>query len=412
MNPTLAQPPTIAGTPSLSVRTLRSFEEVEELRSVWESWQFHPNSDIDYYLSRFKLRPEFLRPNVIVVCRDGVQDAMLVGRLDKLPMEFRLGYWRWSRWEMRVLSFPYAGLLGNGSQDNVRMMVDEIMRSLREREAETASLVNVRVGSPLYEAATQIPGFMSRDHCLIPYLHCSFSVPPKTDNLYRRISSKSRNTLRRQAKKILQDHDGEIQFKSFQSPADLEVMTRDVEEVARKTYQRGLGVGFKDNQEIRVRLCLAARKGWLRSYVLYVCGKPSAFWVGTLYRGTHHLDFLGYDPTFESYSLGTFLLTKVLEEQCGNGVGIVDFGYGEEAYKQRFGDSRWNEATVRIFAPSMRGLVLNLVSTQSLLVDRLVKSGLQQIGLLSRLKKTWRRRVTNRKPEPALDETTLEQYSK
>ena len=402
MDPTHAQTMTIAGTSALSVRTIRSCEEVEELRSVWESWQLHPNSDIDYYLSRFKFRPEFLRPHVIVVFRDGVPDAMLVGRLDMLPMDFRLGYLRWAGWEIRVLNFLYAGLLGNGSRENVRMMVAEIVRSLREREADTASLVNVHLGSPLYEAATQMPGFISRDHYPVPYPHCTVTLPRDKNEWYHTMSHKTRHKVKRWANRLSEEDGVSYDIKCFRSERDLELMIRDVEEVARKTYQRGLGVGFKDNEEIRQRLRLAARKDRLRTYILYAGDRSSAFLVATVHRRKMYVDFMGYDPRHERYSPGAFLITNILEEMCGSEVKEVDFGYGEEEYKQRLSSNRWSEATVHIFRPSLKGLVLNLVSTQNLLIDRFVKDGLRQIGLLSRLKKRWRRHVRNGAPDPAL----------
>ena len=374
-----------------------ALKKLRNCAAFWERWQFHPNTDIDYYPSRFKVRPEFLRPNVIVVCRDGMQEAMLIGRLDQLPMEFKLGFWRWSRGEMRVLSFPFAGLLGNGSPENVRMIVGEIIRSLREQEADTASFVNLRVGSPLYEAVTQIPGLISRDQYPIAYPHFTMALPEDQNEWYRTMTHKSRHKVKRWATRLRAEGES-FDIKCFRFESDLESMIPDVEAVAHKTYQRGLGVGFMDNEEVRQRLWLAARKGWLRTYILYVGGKPSAFLVAAVYRGTMHVDFVGYDPKYERYSPGAFLITNVLEGNCGGEVKEVDFAYGEEDYKHHFSTKQWSEATVRIFRPSVKGLVLNLVSTLSVFVDRFVKGGLQQIGLLSRLKKAWRRHVTDGEP--------------
>lgn len=393
MNPTPAQPPTIAGTPSLSVRTLRSFEEVEELRTVWERWQYHPNSDIDYYLLRFKFRPEFLHPHVIVVYRDGEPDAILVGRLDYAETQLKIGYLHLGKLRTRTLSFLHAGLLGNPSQENCQLIIREIVRSLRREQAQMAVLANLVVGSPLYRCALSIPGVFERDHFHGSHSHCTMEVPKSADDIYRRLSAKGRKNLKWQAKKLMEDFPGNVTVGCFSTSSDLERMIRDVEEVAKKTYQRGLRVGFTDSLELHERFRLAAEKGRLRSYVLYIGGCPAAFWVGTTYQGTAHLHFLGYDPQYEHYSPGSFLITKVFDMLCGQSMEKIDFGYGEESYKQRFGNCRWQEATIRIYKPSFRGLGIKLLTMQADLVEHVARRGLDRLGLLSKLKRGWRRHV-------------------
>ena len=49
----------------ISVRVIRTTEEVEDIRDTWTSWQHHPNIDIDFYLTVNRLRPQILRPHVM-----------------------------------------------------------------------------------------------------------------------------------------------------------------------------------------------------------------------------------------------------------------------------------------------------------------------------------------------------------
>lgn len=408
MNSIPAGPPTITGTPSLSVRTLRLFDEVEELRSVWEKWQSHPNSDIDYYLSRFPMRPEFLQPHVLVVLCDGRPDAMLVGRLDDLRLDLKIGYVHWLRPRARVLNFIYSGLLGNQSSDNCKVMINALMRSLQNGEADLVAFTNVPLACPLYVLAQRSPKLLVRDHFPEVNLHCGMTLPRNVEEIYRGLPPKVRKNLKWQAKQLLKTEALNVRVECFCGIDEVERMIGEVEEVARKTYQRGLGVGFADNPEMRNRLSLGARKGWMRTYVLYLENKPSAFCVGTLYDGTYHTDFVGYDPHYAKYSPGTFLLMTILEELCNQGIRGVDFGYGVEGYKQRFGDSKWHEAMVRIYAPTARGLALKLLTALTLLTDRLARKILDQINVLPILKKLWRKRVTNCAPDASRGETASE----
>lgn len=409
MNPSAAQPPTSAGTPSLSVRTLRSFEEVEELRGVWEEWQTHPNSDIDFYLSRFHVRPEFLQPCVIVVCRDACPETILVGRTDDLRMDLKIGYIHLPRPRVRAVSVLYSGLLGNQSVENSKLIITEIMRLLRQGEVDLASFSNLRVDSPIYDLATKLPGVMSRHHFPVVDLHCSMTLPSSLDDIYRGLTPKHRSHIKRQARQLLNDQALSAQISCFRGTDEVDRMIRDVEDVARKTYQRGLGVGFVDNVEMRERLGLAARKGWLRSYVLYLANQPCAFCVGTLYGGTYYTDFVGYNPIYAKYRPGTFLLMRMLGEFCSEGVKQVDFGYGVEEYKQRFGNCKWHEAMVTIYAPTARSLGLKVVVTLTLLIDHCARKTLERIKVLPRLKRFWRKHVTNRGTAAPQDETEAEQ---
>jgi len=392
----------------VTVRVIRTLAEIEEVRSTWVSWKFHPNSDIDYYLSRFHVRPEFIRPHIIVVNRDGRPDAMLVGRLDHLRLDLKIGYVHLPRPRVRVLNFIYCGLLGEPSPENCGLIVSEITNSLRRGEADLAAFSHIRVGSSIYEAARRLPGFLSRDHFPQVDPHFSMKLSGTMEEMYRGLSSNARHDLRRKAKRLLKDFPGKVEVSCFREESSLEVMIRDLEAIAKKTYQRGLGVGFLDNAEMRQRLSLAARRGWLRSYILYVEDKPCAFWMGTLYQGTFHVDFCGYDPSYDRSSPGTFLLTRMLEGFGREKFDQIDFGYGEERHKQRFSNCKWHEAMVRIYAPTVRGLGIKVLVTLVHFIDYIARRVLDYGKLLPKLKRFWRKQVRNCEPGPAPDETAPE----
>ncbi len=146
-----------------------------------------------------------------------------------------------------------------------------------------------------------------------------------------------------------------------------------LEEVARNTYQRGLGVGFADTPEMRARLRFCAQKGWLRIFVLWIKGTPRAFWIGTLSNQVFVSDYNGYDPGFRDYSIGTFLLADVVEGFCKQGVKAVDFGFGEAEYKDRFANLTHTEASVCIFSPQAKGVLMNAMRTSTAVVDGLAR---------------------------------------
>src|SRR5208283_3583735 len=108
-------------------------------------------------------------------------------------------------------------------------------------------------------------------------------------------------------------------------------------EVAKKTYQRGLRVGFADSAGVRKRLELCARKGWLRAYLLYLGDRPVAFWIGTLCGETFLSEYMSYDPELRQFSPGMVLIMRVIEGFCNKANGDIvkelDFGPGHAEYK-------------------------------------------------------------------------------
>jgi len=381
----------------VEIRIIRSLQEIEDLRPFWAAWQKHPNADVDFYLTIVRSRPEILRPHVIVLYRDGRPDAMLVGRLEDGRVEVRVGYKRVFAPRARLITFIYGGLLGSSTPDNCQSFMREISRSLRQGEADVALLNQIRVDTPLYQAATRSSNLLFRDHFRCPNRHRSMTMPRSVGDFHLRLSPKVRKNQRWQAKNLLRTYQNQVNVECFSGVADLERIIRDLEGISRKTYQRGLGVGFIDNAETRNRLHLEAEKGWLRVHIMYVANQPCAFWVGTLYQRTFHSDCMGYDPQYAKCSPGMFLIMRVIESICsqnGNGdLKELDFGFGDAQYKEVLGTENWEEVPIHIFAPTLKGLALNVLQMQTALIDLLVKKTLGQANLVSRLKKMWRHRI-------------------
>lgn len=376
-----------------TVKVFRSLSEIEELRSVWESWNYHPNSDVEFYLLIAQCRPEIIRPHIIVLYRDEQPQAMLIGRVVEQRLNFKIGYRTAIKPKARVLNFVWAGTLGNLCRENSEVMVREVLSSLRHREADLAVFNNIPVDSPLYCFATSLPGLLSRDNFPDLREHWTMKLPDTVEEFYLGLSPKARRNRRQEANKLLRDHKNNVKIRCLLATDEVERIIQDVQEIAKKTYHKGLGVGFQDNVEMCRRLHLEAQQGRLRAYILYVEEKPCAFWLLTQYSGTMHGDFTGYDPAFSRYSPGTFLLLKIIEDSIKNGVKVVDFGSGAAWYKEFFCNCSRQEASPYIFAPALKGLTLNITRTPIVLVDYLAKRALTKVGGVQKLKRLWRSRA-------------------
>jgi hypothetical protein len=371
------------------VGVLRTLPEIEEIRREWESWPGHRDSDIDMFSAVVASNPEALRPHVIVAYRDGRPDAILIGRIDLTTLPIRIGYWQLPAPQVRLLTFVIGAQRGNSSPEVSELLLREVLESLRREEADLGRLDFLRVDTPLYRLARTLPGILGRDHRPVPQPQWSMELSKTYEEVLKGLSHELRKELRRTTKRI-QAEFGSVEVKCFERPDEVEAMLCDIECIAAKSYQRRIGVGFHSTDLKRQLLLFMAKKGWLRTYVLYVEAKPCAFSLGCLYDGIFYSDDTAFDPDFSKYSPGTVLQARVLEDLCARQARGIDFGPGDALYKARFGTTRYEQASLYLYPPTMRGVALNSLRTLSALVNETSKTLASRTGLLSWIKGEWR----------------------
>ena len=384
-----------------SVVVLTTIEEMESVRQVWESWPGNRDSDLAYFTGAVLSLPGVLRPHVLVVYRDGRPDAILVGRLEESVMDCKIGYLHF-RPRTRILYFVYGALRGCDSRENCELLIGEVMRNLAAGEAAVAYLNFLRTETEAYQAARNIPGFFTRDHIQRVQPHFIAVLPDDGGQFRHTLSTKVRKNLRWQAKKLIEDFAGAVIVHRYTAVSDFDRALAIVEQIAQESYQRGLGVGFVDNKEIRARLEFKARRGWLHIYVLEVGGEPAAYWIGDANGRTFGSEFLGYDPAFAKYSPGMFLLVDVIEKFCddpASEIREIDFGAGDAQYKETLGNSIWQEAAVYVFAPSVKGWGLSGLRVLTGSTDHVLRRCLARTDLIRKARKWWRLQVTRNRSE-------------
>jgi CelD/BcsL family acetyltransferase involved in cellulose biosynthesis len=360
-----APPAGMNGAAGQAVHVARSPAELERLRPLWEAAGVRgPDADLDYLAAVSASSPDVVRPHVVAIERPGRPPLVAMARLEEGRLELKAGYRVLARPALRTLVVVYGGIAGADSDEDRRLVLSELQRSLREGEADALCLAKLRSNDPLLELARELAPWPCRDHLATEVPRTDVTVPGDLDSFLRERSRNTRDNVRRYGKRLEREHGNALAVHSYREPHELDEALAQMEAVAATTYQRGLGVGFRDEPRQRVPLELAARKGMLRAWVLTIDGTPVAFWYGLAYGGTFYIGSPGYDPAHGKLRVGQYLQMRMMEELCADpAVERLDYGFGDAQYKRSFGDRTWTETDVMIFAARPRPLAINALRT-------------------------------------------------
>ena len=387
---------------SLALRTIRDLQGLESVRATWESWPGSRDSDFDFFCSIVRSRGSSCRPHVIVLSRNGCSEAILIGLCERRKLPFRLGHFTIWAPEVNTLELVYGGLRGNASAENCAALVQELMKSLQAGVADLALWKQLDVQSPLYDCVLKQPRFALRDYsgCLRDHWWLE-NFPKGLEAFLSTLGRSQRSKLQRKYKKVLNHFADKVQVRSFRSVEDLPAAIADMESIASKTDKRKIfGDGFFDTPDIREHMAVAAGKGWLRLYILYLEDQPVAFWMGTVYDRCLQGDHTGYDPAWSEFSPGVFLFLNILEDLREEHIQSIDFGYGNTQLRQTFGNLRRVESRAQIYAPTWRGVELNFSRTATCRATDAAKAVVQWTQRMKLARKALRDESSMRHRQP------------
>ncbi|OGJ84553.1 MAG: hypothetical protein A2268_11230 [Candidatus Raymondbacteria bacterium RifOxyA12_full_50_37] len=378
---------------NIQVKVFRTFEELETIRDLWQAMVRHPNGDFDFYSTVVKARAEIKSPHVFVLFQDNKPSCMLIGRIEEAPMEIKLGYFAVAQPRLCQLTMVYGGGAGAIGAPEADIFLKSIGSLLKDHAFEAVLFNNLRAGSALHQAIRRNIGVLNRDHAALLNPHWTAVISRSPDDFLKKISRNHRYTLRRQVRLFETTFADKLAIRVYTRDEQVSVLCTDVERIAQKTYQRGIGAGFTHSPEMEDRLHVHARASSLRGYVLSIEGVPCAFWIGTLYKGVFYLDFTGYDAQYHAHAPGIYLFLKMVEDLCSNTAATsMDFGFGDADYKRRFGDTRWDEVSVMLFEGSLKGLALNLARHLTLSLTICINAAVSST-IVRMIKKKWRMRL-------------------
>lgn len=193
-------------------------------------------------------------------------------------------------------------------------------------------------------------------------------------------SKMAKKSTKRRQKKLAKEL--ELRFEMFRSPAEIEIAQAAYEDIYRRTWkQPDLGGQFS-----RALIADFAKRDWVRFLILYGDERPLAAECFFVHGKIASSFRTAYDLEYRDFSVGSIVLQRMLEEVMDKeNVGEIDFGPGDEPYKQQWLSKRRKLWRIRAYAPDR--FRAKIAYGQRLMEDELLRAKSTRFGLWLRAKK-------------------------
>jgi CelD/BcsL family acetyltransferase involved in cellulose biosynthesis len=388
---TVTSPPARAAS-GLRLTTARTQAELERIRPAWDGLQGDVvYADPDYVESVIRTSTPAARPEVLLAERDDRAEALLVGRLEPVRLPCHLGYKELRLPALRAITVVYGGLLGAASTEAIAGMLASLRTSLSTGKADVVLFRELRVGSPLHREVGQVAGVL-HSRASRRSIHRELTLPDSPEAFLASLSKSTRDGVKRYRRKLERELGEQLEVRQYASPDQLDELVAMLSAVAARSWQHGIGSGFRDDEANRERLALALGRNWLRACVVLAAGEPIAFWHGIGCGGRLISGIPGFDPRYSELRVGTYALVRLIESLTTDpDFSVLDFGLGDAEYKRRFATASWEEESLALFARRPKPYALGLVRAGVRATNDGLRFALRRAGLTGRVRNAWRR---------------------
>jgi CelD/BcsL family acetyltransferase involved in cellulose biosynthesis len=152
------------------------------------------------------------------------------------------------------------------------------------------------------------------------------------------LSGNARQGAKRKAKKIAQVSGGDLDIRSYRTPAELEAFHDIARRIALRTYQEKLmGEGLPASSEFIRGMLTAAAADRVRAWLLFIAGEPAAYLYCPAHGETLVYEYVGHDPAFNDLSPGAVLQVEAFRDLFDEGkFARFDFTEGDGQHKRQY----------------------------------------------------------------------------
>ncbi len=376
----------------------RSLAELADLRPSWlefrQRWSLTaPNADPDRFTATVASLGMGVSPYVAFFrTADGTKGG-IIGRISRHAVTHRIGYLTMRGPTLRCLDVVYGGLYADDER-SCRAVIGHLRALLKAGVIDQVNINHLPTETMLHAALlTEIRrGWLLGLQTVDP--HWTFCLSPGSfEATLRTFSKKRRNELDREGRRLADQLAERPRVAVLGSTDELDQIFEQAGRIIARTYHARIANVFADTPVWRAQLALEAQRGTLRAFFLLGGDSAIAFNIGSIYGSVLVLEALAHLPEYNRFSPGKYLLLRVFERCCAEGVTAVDYGFGDAEYKRAYGTNFQDEAVLRIYGRTPRARLAHLLEQVSAVTAQAARFLAARLGVLKKLKKTWRERL-------------------
>lgn len=191
-----------------------------------------------------------------------------------------------------------------------------------------------------------------------------------------------------QPQNFLSKCDGNMHWKSYRTVDELNEFYRGAREVSSKSYQEKLlNSGLPDTEQFQKTISDLAQENLVRGYLLFDGDRPVAYMYCPIKDNVLLYQYLGYDPEYIKFSVGTILHWYAFEEIFGEEkFKYFDFTEGQSEHKHLYSTGSLLCGNVYIFPKSISVWFLVRSHYAMNIFSKTLGNLFNRIGLKSKLR--------------------------
>lgn len=172
------------------------------------------------------------------------------------------------------------------------------------------------------------------------------------------LSSKTRSTLKRKAKKLAERCGGSLDVRCYRNAEAMEEFYHHARAVSALTYQEKLlRAGLPEGPEELAEMRSLAGRGEALGWLLWIDARPVSYLYAPAEGASLVYAYLGYDPEFAELSPGTVLQLGAMRQlMVERRFGLFDFAEGESRHKRLFATGSIESLDLLLVRPSLANL--------------------------------------------------------
>jgi len=202
-------------------------------------------------------------------------------------------------------------------------------------------------------------------------------------------SAKSRATVRRKVRRFQEHCHGQVYFRRFSQIDEMKEFYDLARRVSQSSYQEKLlDAGLPNDESFYSKMMEDSLSGRVRAYLLLHAERPVAYLYCDSSDEVLLYSYLGYDPEYREWSVGTILQWLVMEDllQRDRAFKYFDFTEGEGTHKEFFSTGSVYCANIFVLKPKLKCIVVVLLHMTWERILWGVKAILDASGIKSKIK--------------------------